>query len=105
MGEGRVKVGASAGKKVNLGNYESYDINLWEEKEVNETESSAEREKLFDKLRNEISTWEKVVRGIGEEPEDKKMEKIVLSNSHLESLKKGESIVFPNKKTVVVLGG
>ena len=99
MGEGRIKVGASAGKKINLGNYESYNINLWEEKEVNEKEESgAEREKLFNKLRDEISTWEKIVRGMGEQSEDKGIEKIVLTDKHIECLNRGESLVFPDKR-------
>ena len=98
MGEGRVKVGASAGKKINLGNYESYDIHLWEEKEVNEMESSAERGKLFNKLRGEVSTWEKIVRGMGEQSEDKGIEKIVLTDKHIECLNRGESLVFPDKR-------
>jgi len=58
-------ISVRAGKKINLGNYETYEISLSEEitlREDDEDFTRCERNRVFRRLKEEIETWEAVIK-------------------------------------------
>jgi len=95
-----MRINVSVGKKINLGNYENYDINLGEEIPIPDGLSKEKihqyEDELFRDLNKKIETWEKMVKGL-DTHESKRLKTLRLTESHIEQLRKGEMLIFPDK--------
>jgi len=94
-----MKIGASFCKKINLGNYESAEISLWTEDDLEEAEHTEDKRfELFRTLKREVETWEKIVRGVQTEIRE---EIITLTQVFLDEISPGREILFPREGLII----